>query len=85
MCFSVYQDFFSYESGVYQHKKGDYVGGHVVKIVGWGVGNDGTKYWKVLNSWGDWGEDNGFFRIIRGTNNCGFEEYIMGGKVSNDN
>lgn len=65
-------------AGVYQYTTGDYEGGHAVKIVGWGV-EDGTKYWLVANSWNsDWG-DEGFFKIIRGTDNCGFEEDLSGG------
>lgn len=45
-------------SGVYQHVTGEMVGGHAVRILGWGVEN-GTPYWLVGNSWNtDWG-DNG--------------------------
>jgi cathepsin X len=45
---------------------------HAVSIVGYGE-EDGQKYWKVRNSWGEhWGED-GFFRVCRGTNNIAVE------------
>ena len=45
---------------------------HSVTVVGYGV-EGGVKYWHVKNSWGaQWG-NNGFFRIIRGKNECGFE------------
>ena len=49
--FTVYQDFMSYKSGIYEHTYGAELGGHAVKIVGWGVQN-GTEYWIVANSWG---------------------------------
>ena len=43
-------------TGVYQHVSGAELGGHAVKIIGWGV-EDGTKYWLVANSWNnDWGD-----------------------------
>jgi len=78
--FTVYQDFYSYKGGVYKHKTGQALGGHAVKIVGWGV--DGTTpYWKIANSWSAlWGEA-GFFRIYRGTNECGIEGTVVGGLV----
>lgn len=76
--FTVYADFESYTSGVYQHKTGSQLGGHAVKILGWGV-EDETPYWLVANSWNeDWGED-GFFRIKRGHNECGIESQIVAG------
>jgi len=76
--FSVYQDFMSYKSGIYQHRSGGLLGGHAVKIVGWGVENN-TPYWIVANSWTEqWGE-KGFFRIIKGRNECGFESQIITG------
>jgi len=74
--FSVYDDFMNYKSGIY--KKGPtakILGGHAVKIVGWGQEN-GTEYWIVANSWNTtWGE-NGFFRIA--FRECGIENCIAG-------
>ncbi|KAK2953959.1 putative Cathepsin B [Blattamonas nauphoetae] len=72
--FNVYEDFGLYRSGIYQHKTGREKGGHAVTLMGWGEDN-GVKYWLLQNSWGpEWGE-NGFFRMRRGTNECGCESY----------
>eukprot|EP01087_Luapelamoeba_hula_P008540 TRINITY_DN2138_c0_g1_i1.p1 TRINITY_DN2138_c0_g1~~TRINITY_DN2138_c0_g1_i1.p1 ORF type:complete len:329 (+),score=37.66 TRINITY_DN2138_c0_g1_i1:43-1029(+) len=77
-CFDVYADFLNYKSGVYQHTSGDFLGGHCIKIQGWGVEN-GTPYWLVNNSWTtSWG-DNGQFKILRGQDECGIEDGITGG------
>ena len=71
--FVIYEDFVYFETGVYQHITGKYVGIHAVKVLGWGVTEDGTKYWLLANSWGEnWG-DKGFFKMIRGKNDCGIE------------
>jgi len=71
--FVIYQDFENYATGVYQHVTGGYLGIHAVKVLGWGVTEDGIKYWLLANSWGEnWGE-KGFFKIIRGKNDCGIE------------
>lgn len=44
-------------SGVYQHVSGEEVGGHAIRILGWGEEN-GTPYWLAANSWNtDWGEN----------------------------
>lgn len=78
--FTVYGDFLTYKSGVYQRTTGSPLGGHAVKLVGWGVEN-GTPYWKIANSWNeDWGE-KGYFRIKRGTNECGIEGQVVAGMV----
>lgn len=76
--FTVYEDLILYKSGVYQHVHGRALGGHAIRILGWGVEND-VKYWLIGNSWNtDWG-DNGFFRILRGENHCGIEDSISAG------
>jgi hypothetical protein len=68
----VYEDFMNYSSGIYQHTSGKLLGGHAIKMVGWGEEN-GTPYWTLANSWSEsWGEQ-GYFRIIRGKNECGIE------------
>jgi len=73
--FTVYADFANYVSGVYHHVSGSQMGGHAVRIVGWGV-DKGEKYWKIANSWNPhWGE-KGYFRIRRGTNECGVEDQV---------
>jgi cathepsin B len=49
--FTVYSDFLTYTGGVYTHKSGSELGGHAVKVYGWGTTADGTDYWLVANSW----------------------------------
>ncbi|KAG5672906.1 hypothetical protein PVAND_002994 [Polypedilum vanderplanki] len=76
--FTVYEDFVQYKSGVYQHVTGKALGGHAIKIFGWGVEN-GVKYWLIANSWNsDWG-DNGTFKILRGEDHVGIESEISAG------
>lgn len=88
--FRVKSDFFIYKSGVYQHTRTDpeddgskLDGDHrylAVRIVGWGVDRSNgqyLKYWIVANSWGtDWGED-GYFRIVRGRDECEIEMFVV--------
>lgn len=60
---------------------GKLAGGHAVKIIGWGTTADGVHYWQVANSWNaDWGDD-GYFKIIRGENECGIEEFVCAGQM----
>ena len=76
--FTVYEDLLHYKSGVYQHVSGKVLGGHAVRMLGWGVEN-GTPYWLIANSWNtDWG-DNGYFKIVRGQDECGIEDEINAG------
>ena len=70
VAFTVYEDFMSYTSGVYVHTTGGVLGGHAVKLVGWGVSGS-QNYWICANSWNtDWGLD-GFFWIAFGQ--CGID------------
>ena len=75
--FTVFADFVNYKSGVYKHVHGSALGGHAIRILGWGEEN-GTPYWLVANSWNyDWG-DNGTFKILRGEDHCGIESGCVG-------
>jgi cathepsin B len=81
VAFYVYRDFMNYKSGVYHHTSGSFLGGHAVKLNGWGVDN-GTPYWIIANSWGTtWGQ-NGFFWILRGKDECGIESQAITGMPS---
>ncbi|XP_076042541.1 cathepsin B-like [Oratosquilla oratoria] len=76
--FTVYVDFLHYKSGVYQHRHGLPLGGHAIRVLGWGE-EDGVPYWLCANSWNtDWG-DNGYFKILRGSDHCGIESEITAG------
>ena len=76
--FTVYEDLLNYKEGVYQHVHGKALGGHAIRILGWGV-EDGTNYWLIANSWNsDWG-DNGYFKILRGSDHLGIESSISAG------
>lgn len=69
--FKVYNDFLSeYKNGdrIYTHPKKDQksLGGHAVRIVGWGEeiqDGENISYWIIANSWGEsWGS-NGYGKI----------------------
>ncbi|XP_057461537.1 cathepsin B-like protease 2 isoform X2 [Actinidia eriantha] len=83
--FTVYEDFAHYKSGVYKHMTGDVLGGHAVKLIGWGTTEDGEDYWLLANQWNrSWGDD-GYFKIKRGTNECGIEQGVVAGLPSSKN
>ena len=79
--FEVYSDFLTYKSGVYVKSSGaTAMGGHAVKIYGWGT-EGGVPYWLVMNSWNNaWGAW-GSFKIARGVNECGIEDDVVTGNV----
>jgi cathepsin B len=83
--FTVFEDFAHYKSGVYKHITGSALGGHAVKLIGWGTSDEGEDYWLLANQWNtNWGDD-GYFKIKRGTNECGIEEDITAGLPSTKN
>jgi len=66
--FDVYEDFYDYDEGIYKRDSNNYIGGHIVAIVGY---DDAEQYWICKNSWGtEWGED-GYFKIKYGE--CGID------------
>ncbi len=71
--YTVYEDFMSYSSGVYQHVWGDVEAGHCVSFVGW---DDADSCWICKNSWGPYWGENGYFRIRMGHNEVGIEERV---------
>jgi len=80
--FTVYEDFIHYQSGVYVHKTGGVLGGHAVKLIGWGTYVNGTTslpYWLVANSWTTTWGDQGYFMILRGKDECGIESGVVAG------
>ena len=64
----------NYTGGIYNDTTGAESTNHIVSVVGWGSEN-GVDFWYVRNSWGRYWGENGFFRIVRGTNNLGIESY----------
>lgn len=76
--FTVYADFEAYKSGVYTHVSGSELGGHAVKMLGWGVDN-GVEYWIIANSWNETWGNKGYFWIKKGVNECGIEGSAVAG------
>jgi C1A family cysteine protease len=76
----VYNDFYSYRSGVYSYTSGSYVGAHAVLVVGY---DDTQQAFIVKNSWGSgWGEA-GYFMIayseVGGTSRFGYSTMVYDG------
>jgi len=78
--FTVYEDFLSYTSGVYYYQTGASLGGHAIKMYGWGYDTaSGMNYWICMNSWNKtWGM-NGIFWIEMG--NCGINNEVNAGQI----
>lgn len=75
----MYPDFYTFDpkNEIYEwNGEGPQVGGHAVELVGWGE-EKGRKYWIIKNSWGPGWGDGGYFRMVRGTNNCEVEANVL--------
>jgi cathepsin B len=83
VAFTVYSDFPTYKSGVYRRTSSSVLGGHAVEVMGWGE-ESGTPYWLVKNSWNEQWGDGGFFKILRGSNECGIESSVSAGDIAAD-
>lgn len=64
----------NYTGGIFNDTTGAVCDNHEISVVGWGVTENGTKYWIGRNSWGSFWGDLGMFQIVRGTNNLGIEK-----------
>ena len=80
--FKVYDDFYSYHSGVYSYTSGSYLGNHFVLVVGW---DDSQSAFIVKNSWDTYWGESGYFRIsyaeLAGTTQFGRWTYGYPGNV----
>lgn len=72
---AVTEAFENYQGGVFMDKTGLTEPMHAIQVTGWGVDEEGVKYWSARNSWGTYWGELGHFRIARGAgvNNLGIE------------
>lgn len=79
--FMVYNSFYNTNGkDVYRpteaERKGKSMGGHAIKVVGWGTQN-GEEYWLCANSWGvGWG-DQGYFKLAMRDPSMQLEDNFM--------
>ena len=78
----VLEDFVLYSTGIYDNPAcGETILSHAVSVIGFGATADGVEYWLVKNSFGRaWGEA-GYFKMKRGVNMCGIENWAYAAVV----
>ena len=77
--FKLYSDFVVYNTGIYKQTSGKFLGYHSTKIIGWGITEEGEKYWICQNNWSEhWGMD-GYFHIAKGNNEVEIERHVYTG------
>lgn len=75
--FLVFEDFLLYKSGIYHHVSGGAMGGHAIKVIGFG-NEEGKDYWLAVNSWNEYWGDKGTFKIEMG--DSGIDREFCGGE-----
>ncbi|KAL8436912.1 hypothetical protein Efla_002110 [Eimeria flavescens] len=76
--FLVFEDFLMYKNGVYHHVSGGPLGGHAIKVIGFGNENN-KDYWLAVNSWNEYWGDKGTFKIQMGE--AGIDHEFCGGEA----
>jgi cathepsin B len=62
----IYEDFMNYGGGIYKHVEGEEIGGHAMKLLGYGHDEKEGLYWELQNQWSDdWGE-KGYIKVKAG-------------------
>lgn len=68
----------NYHGGIYDNTTASTTTTHAVSLVGWGTEETtGRQYWIVRNSWGSYVGENGFFRVLMGSNILGIESHVV--------
>jgi cathepsin B len=77
VAFEVPNEFFSY-SWPFSCDYTDFVGGHAVKMLGWGFDStNNLNYWIIANSWGaTWGPMKGYFWLQMGVDCYSIEDNV---------